>query len=155
MAKEAGDTRHCPAADGGRHGDWDGEPAPHGALMEEVLMRKFALVFAVVVASFAPRFLDAHEGHAHKLTGTVTAVHADINHVELRTKDGKSAGFYVTPTTKYVKGARTVALSLLAVGTRVVVTTKMEGEKTMATEVRLGGTTSSAKAPAPHASPHH
>ena len=118
-------------------------------------MRKLALVFAVVAAPFAAALLDAHEGHAHKLIGTVTAVHADGNHVELKTKDGKTAGFYVASTTKYVRGARTVALSDLAMGTRVVVTTKMEGDKAVATEVRLGAATGSAKAPAPHPSPHH
>lgn len=30
--------------------------------------------------------VPAHEGHAHKLVGTVTAVHADMNHVETKTK---------------------------------------------------------------------
>lgn len=118
-------------------------------------MREFALVFAMVVAPTVAAFLEAHEGHAHKLMGTVTAVHADRNHVELKTRDGKAAGFYVTPTTRYAKGPRTAGLSDLAVGTRVVVTTKMEGGKTVATEVKLGGTTRSAKPPAPHASPHH
>lgn len=116
-------------------------------------MRKLAVVLALMVTPIAAAFLAAHEGHAHKLTGTVTAVHAEMNHVELKTKDGKTAAFYVTPATKYVRGARATAFADLAVGTRVVVTTKMEDNKTIATEVRLGA--GAGTAPKPHASPHH
>jgi pyrimidine deaminase RibD-like protein len=98
--------------------------------------------------------LRAHEGHAHKLVGTVTAVHAEMNHVELKTKDGKAAAFYVTAETKYLKGSAPAALSALVAGTRVVVTTRMEGDKSIATEVKMGGTTTT-KAPAAKPSLHH
>ena len=88
---------------------------------------------------------------AQKMTGTVKAVHADISHVELVLADGKTSGFYVNGDTKYVKGAGFSALADLKPGTRVVVDTKMEGDKKVATSVQLTGTKkASPAAPAPN-----
>lgn len=115
-------------------------------------MRRIALAVSAV-GLFATNTVLAHEGHAHKLMGTVTAVHVEMNHIEVKTKDGKTSGFYVNPGTKYLKGDAPAALSDLAVGTRVVVTTKMEGEKAIATEVKIGDTASGG-GPAPKANPH-
>jgi hypothetical protein len=117
-------------------------------------MRRSTFVLAVAVAatSFLTTAVQAHEGHAHKMAGTVTAVHADMNHVELEMTDGRVSGFYVTPTTKYLKGAKAATLSDLTAGTRVVVTATTEGDKMVASEVKVGATSKAAAAPA---SPHH
>jgi hypothetical protein len=115
-------------------------------------MRRIALAVSAV-GLFATNVALAHEGHAHKLMGTVKAVHAERNHVEVETKDGKTSGFYVDPATRYLKGGAPAALSDVAVGTRVVVTTKMEGKKAIATEVKIGDG-ASGKDPGPKASPH-
>lgn len=84
----------------------------------------------------------AHEGHSHgkghKMTGTVSAVHADMNHVEITGADGKKHEFYVDAATKYLKGATKLALADLRPGTRVVVEMKMDGQKMVATTVRVG-----------------
>jgi len=95
---------------------------------------------------------SAHEGHAHRLMGTVTAVHADRNHVEVKTADGKAADFYVTPETKYWSGTKEATLKDFTVGARVVVTTKTQGPKTFATEVKIGAAAGEKEA-APKASP--
>lgn len=108
------------------------------------MLRSIA-VFAVAAALAAPAF--AHEGHAHKLTGVVKAVHADASHVELEAKDGKPQGFYVSAATKYRHGSKAASLADLKPGTRVVVTGKTEGERLVATEVKLGAAKS---APAAH-----
>ena len=113
-------------------------------------MRKWALVLAVTLASFLTASVRAHEGHAHKMAGTVTAVHADMNHVELKMTDGKTAGFYVTSATKYLKGTKAASLTDLTAGTRVVVTATTEGDKMMASEVKVGATPKAPAAPAPH-----
>jgi hypothetical protein len=83
----------------------------------------------------------AHEGHSHaaKLMGTVKAVHADTSKVEITTTAGKPAEFYVDPATKYLQGTAAASLADLKAGTRVVVETKVEGDKTVATIVKLGG----------------
>jgi len=83
----------------------------------------------------------AHDGHDHgktqKMMGTVKAVHAGMNHVELTMKDGATSGFLVDASTKYVRGGAKLALGDLKPGTRVVVTVKGEAGKATATEVRL------------------
>lgn len=85
-----------------------------------------------------------------KMTGTVKAVHADISHVELVLANGKTSGFYVNGDTTYVKGPGFSGLADLKPGTRVVVDSKMEGEKKIATSVQLTGTKkASPAAPAP------
>ena len=84
----------------------------------------------------------AHDGHSHgaqKLMGTVKAVHAEMNHVEITGKDGKTEAFTVNAGTKYLKGDTVLALADLKPGTRVVVETKMDGETVVATVVRIGG----------------
>ena len=72
---------------------------------------------------------------------------------ELTAAPGKTAGFYVNADTMYMKGSAMVTLADLKPGTRVVVETKMDGDKMVATSVKLSaGTTKRAAstAPMPH-----
>ena len=105
-------------------------------------------VMALAVAGSAA----AHEGHSHgkthKMMGTVKAVHADMNHVEITTSKGAS-GFYVDANTKYVRGSSKLTLADLKPGTRVVVNAKGEGDKMTAVEVRLTGRTPAAASSTP------
>lgn len=114
-------------------------------------MRKL-IAFAVSIVVMAAGAAQAHEGHAHsKMMGTVKAVHTDMNHVELTMADGKTSGFYVNSDTKYVKGSGAAALADLKPGTRVVVDTKKDGDKTIATSVKLSAETKKAST---EAAPH-
>jgi hypothetical protein len=81
----------------------------------------------------------AHEGHVHKLRGTVTAVHADKSHVEMKSPKGEAQSFYVDGGTKIVKGHAPATLADLKPGTRIVVETKTTDGRVIATSVRLGG----------------
>jgi hypothetical protein len=113
-------------------------------------MRK-VIAFAASLVFVATAAVQAHEGHAHKMMGTVKAVHVDTSHVELTTTDGKTSGFYVTSDTKYVKGSAAATLADLKPGTRVVVEAATEGTKMIAKSVRLseGTKKTTAAAPAP------
>jgi hypothetical protein len=95
-----------------------------------------------------PAGVLAHEGHDHgkKLMGTVTAVHADRNHVEMKTTKGEVVAFMVDAKTKFLKGTASVALSALTPGTRVVVETKTVDKAMVATVIRIGGAGPSQKA---------
>ena len=110
--------------------------------------RKSVVLIALICLSFGGVAI-AHEGHSHakthKMTGTVKAVHADMNHVEITTQAGKTDGFYVSEQTKYLKGSTKLSLSDLAPGTRVIVTAKMDGQKMLATVVKVGATTAATK----------
>jgi len=118
--------------------------------------RKSVALIASVLLGFGGVAI-AHEGHSHgkthKMMGTVKAVHADMNHVEITTKAGKTDGFYVNEQTKYLKGSTPIALSDLIPGTRVIVDAKADGQRMLATVVKVGG--SPAKAAAKSATPSH
>lgn len=97
----------------------------------------------------------AHEGHSHtqRMMGTVKAVHAEMNHVEITTTKG-TEGFYVDAKTKYLRGTTRLALADVAPGARVVVKARTEAGKKIANEVRLSGAAPAAS-PAPQNRPGH
>jgi hypothetical protein len=109
--------------------------------------RKSVALIASIFLSFGGVAVG-HPGHSHakthKMMGTVKAVHADMNHVEITTKAGKTEGFYVNADTRYLKGTTKLSLSDLTPGTRVIVDARMDGEKMLATVVKVGGATKAA-----------
>ena len=111
------------------------------------MIRRMLAVVAVMTLAIAGS-AGAHEGHkhakTHKMMGTVKAVHADMNHVEITTTKGTS-GFYVDAKTNYVRGSSKLTLSDLKPGTRVVVNATGEGEKMTSVEVRVSGAPVAAK----------
>ena len=70
----------------------------------------------------------AHEGHEHKVMGTVTMAMAD--HIMLKDKDGKDVTIKVTKDTK-VKAKPALKVDEIKAGTRVVVTAVEEKDKSM------------------------
>ena len=87
------------------------------------------------------------------MMGTITAVHPDMKHVELKTTDGKTSGFYVDDATKFTQGTKALSLSDLKPGQRVVVSARTEGTKMIAATVKVGASekpTAAAKPAAPH-----
>jgi hypothetical protein len=105
------------------------------------MIRRTVAALAVLTLAVAGS-AAAHEGHAHgatrKMMGTIKAVHADMNRVEITANKG-TTGFYVDANTKYVRGGATLALADLKPGTRVIVTARTEGEKVIADEVKVAG----------------
>lgn len=105
------------------------------------MARPFILGAALVVALAIPGYTLAHEGHVHKVMGTVTALHE--NHLEVKATDGKTSTVTLNDKTKILRGKAKGKVDDIKPGERVVVTateTKgKDGKATMiATEVRLG-----------------
>jgi translation initiation factor IF-1 len=105
------------------------------------MTRRLVSGLALVTALAIPGFVLAHEGHAHKVMGTVTVLHE--NHLEVKATDGKTSTITLNEKTKILRGKARVKLDDIKPGDRVVVTaleTKgKDGKATMvATEVRLG-----------------
>ena len=105
-------------------------------------MRKRFVLAAVIVAALAiPRYARAHEGHAHKVMGTVSV--RQENHLEVKATNGKTSTITLNDKTRIVRGKAKVKPDDIKPGERVVVTateTKgKDGKATMVgTEVRLG-----------------
>lgn len=83
---------------------------------------KWVFALAVVGLLAAPRVAFAHEGHDHKVMGTVTMVHQ--NHLEVKDAKGKVTSVTLGPTTKVRRSKSVVSAADIKVGDRVVVTTR-------------------------------
>jgi hypothetical protein len=87
--------------------------------------------------------IGAHEGHDHKIMGTVTMAAAD--HVMLKDKDGKDVTVQVTKDTK-VKAKPALKVEEIKAGTRVVITATQEKDKSFkAKTIEVGVAAASAK----------
>lgn len=97
---------------------------------------------AMMLGTNAGARLYAHEGHEHKVMGTVTMAAAD--HVMLRDKDGKDVLIKVTADTK-IKAKPSIKVQDIKAGTRVVVTA-IEKDKTMtAKSIEVGAVPAAGK----------
>ena len=87
----------------------------------------FLLMLGVFNGAAAHRLL-AHDGHEHKILGTVTMAAAD--HVMVKDKDGKDVTVQVTKATK-VKSKPAMKVEEIKVGTRVLIVATMEKDKSL------------------------
>lgn len=104
------------------------------------MRKRFAAVLIAlsVLALGSSTRLFAHEGHDHKVMGTVTMAMAD--HLMLKDKDGKDVTIQITKDTK-IKARQSMKVEDIKAGTRVVVTVVTEQEKMTAKEIQVGADT--------------
>lgn len=98
---------------------------------------------ALIVAIAMPAVGVAHEGHAHKVMGTVSSV--DGNHITVKTTDGKTVMVMLDAKTKITRGKLKLDASALKVGTRVVAEGAENKGMVTAATIQVGA----AAAPAP------
>jgi hypothetical protein len=98
---------------------------------------------AAVLSLSGPGPLAAHEGHTHKVLGTVASVQG--NHVEVKTTDGKSVTVMLDAKTKITRGKETLDASAIKVGGRVSIDAMQEKNMMMAQAVKLGVATAAPK----------
>lgn len=109
-----------------------------------IMLRRtaIALVALFLLGLTGPAVL-AHEGHEHKIMGTVTMAAAD--HVMLKDKDGNDVTVKVTKDTK-VKAKSALKVEEIKAGTRVVITaTQAKDESFTAKTIEVGVTTTASK----------
>jgi hypothetical protein len=109
--------------------------------------KRWILTMALAAVLAVPVYVRAHEGHAHKVMGTVATRHE--NHLEVKATDGKSSMITLNEKTKILRGKKKVTLDDIKAGERVVVTATQtkdkDGKVTMiATEVRLAAANTTA-----------
>lgn len=91
-------------------------------------MRKTVVLGVILMAALAmPVALRGHEGHAHKVMGTV--ILRNGNQVELKTADGRSVTVVLTDKTTFARGKQKVDGTNVKAGERIVV--DVVGEKDM------------------------
>jgi hypothetical protein len=82
------------------------------------MLRKLLIAGALAAVIAVPAVARAHEGHAHKVMGTVSSV--DGNDLMVKTTDGKTVMVMLTAKTKITRGKEKLVVSALKVGDRVV-----------------------------------
>ena len=107
--------------------------------------RTWIAAIALIAALSSPSVTRAHEGHVHKVMGTVLAVSA--KQLDVKTTDGKSVAIALDAKTVYRQGKAKADAKILKVGERVVVDAiQPEGAKTMtATSVQMAASPTEAK----------
>lgn len=100
-------------------------------------MKKFLTIATFVVASAAIAVTaTAHEGHAHKVMGTVVSITAEK--IEVTTTDGKKESIPLTKETVFKKDKVVAAAKDVVAGMHVVLSVvEKEGKKSV-TEVLMG-----------------
>ena len=78
----------------------------------------------------------AHEGHVHRIMGTVTGL--DARHVEVKTPSGEILSIAITGKTAVVRAKRKVAIADVQVGRRVVVDIGNGEDPLIAREIQVG-----------------
>lgn len=109
------------------------------------MIRRMTMALAAVftLALVSGSVVRAHEGHDHKIMGTVTMAAAD--HVMLKDTDGKDVTVKVNKDTK-VKAKAAVKVEEIKAGTRVVITAAQEKDKSFtAKTIEVGVATAAAK----------
>ena len=98
-------------------------------------MRKTALV--LLTAFLLAPLVSAHEGHDHKIMGTVSAVRD--HQLDVKATDGKTSTITVNDKTKILHGTMAMQAADLKAGDRVVVTATGGGKDPfVAKEIRIG-----------------
>ena len=105
------------------------------------MTKRLALLSVLVAALAIPTYVGAHEGHVHKIMGTVS-MRRD-NHLEVKATDGKTSTITLNEKTKILQGKAKVTADDIKTGERVVVTATQtkahDGQPVfVASEVRLG-----------------
>jgi hypothetical protein len=104
------------------------------------MTRRYVLGAILTAALAIPGYAYAHEGHEHKVMGTVSMRHE--NHLEVKATDGKTVTITLNEKTKILRGKAKATADDIKPNERVVVTaieTKgKDGQAVMiASEVRL------------------
>ena len=102
------------------------------------MMHNLVCALAVVALLASPAMALAHEGHPHKVMGTVTVRSAD--QFEMKTPEGKIVTVKLNPKTTFARGKQKVGGADVKVGERVVVEVASEKEM-IATSVTMAAPT--------------
>ena len=100
--------------------------------MNKWMISLMMLTFAVTI----PGVTLAHQGHAHKVMGTVSSIEG--KNLMVKTTDGKTVMVMLNPKTKITQGKNKLDASALKVGDRVVAEGPEEKDMIMAATVKVG-----------------
>lgn len=93
------------------------------------------VTLAAILACAAPGTIAAHEGHTHKVMGTIASVQG--KNVEVKTTDGKTVKLLCDAKTTVTRGKEKLDMTALKVGERVSIDAMQEKDIMMAHAIKL------------------
>ena len=105
--------------------------------------RKWIIAVVIAGALIVPMSARAHDGHAHKVMGTVSSVEG--NSVTVKTTDGKTVMVMLDAKTAVTRGKTKLDAAAVKVGERVVAEGIEQKKVIVAKTVRLGEAAASAR----------
>lgn len=97
---------------------------------------KWMIVGTLALALIMPVVARAHEGHTHKVMGTISSVQG--NHLEVKTTDGKAVMVMLDAKTTITRGKTKLDATALKTGERVSIDATEEKAMMMAQAIKLG-----------------
>jgi hypothetical protein len=113
-----------------------------------------AALVALVLSFTFSHVAQAHEGHTHKVMGTVSAINGQ--HIDVKTSDGKTVTVMTDAKTTVTRGKEKLTASAVKVGDRISVDAMQEKDMMMAQAIKLAAatpTTAAATKPATATTP--
>lgn len=112
---------------------------------ENIMVRRLTMALIALFTFYlaSGSVVRAHEGHDHKIMGTVTM--AAVDHVMLEDREGKDVTVKVTKNTK-VKSKPVLKVEEIKPGTRIVITATQEKDKSFTAKlIEVGAAPAAAK----------
>jgi hypothetical protein len=100
------------------------------------MIRRLTVGAALAGCLALPVTPQAHEGHAHKVMGTVSGIQADK--VDVKTTTGKIVTVILSDKTLVTRGTEKLDASALKIGLRVSIDTTHDKNTLMAQTVKIG-----------------
>ena len=94
-----------------------------------------AALVALVLSFTVSHTVLAHEGHTHKVMGTVSAINGQ--HVDVKQADGKTVTVMLDKGTTVTRGKEKLDASALKVGEKISVDAMQEKDMMMAHAIKL------------------
>jgi len=108
-------------------------------------MKSWIRLMMLALALTAPTVARAHEGHAHKVMGTIQSI--DGKNLQVKTTDGKTVMVMLDAKTKITQGTTALQASALKVGDRLVAEGAEANKMITAATIKVG--TAATPAPKP------
>jgi hypothetical protein len=105
--------------------------------MEASMSRTIRAALVLLVVSAVVPVL-AHDGHTHRVMGTITAV--DAKHLEVKTPSGENLSIQINDKTLVTRSKQKLALDQVKKGGRVVVDIGNGEDPLIAREIQVGAT---------------
>jgi hypothetical protein len=108
-------------------------------------MKSWICLMMLALALTAPTVALAHEGHAHKVMGTIESI--DGKNLQVKTTDGKTVMVMLDAKTKITQGTTALQPSALKVGDRLVAEGAEANKMITAATIKVGAATTPAAKP--------